>query len=74
MKPKKQQNKFDKNVVLLVDGNFLAYKSYFPVENKKIATKRFLNSTYRLKEKSGASHVTVSFDHDIRENFRYEYK
>ena len=71
----KQQQKpsFDNNIVLFVDGNYLAFKSYFPLEKKALAMKRFLKATYRLKQKSNAGIVTVSFDHDQRDNFRYQY-
>ena len=72
-KQKEVKQKFSNDVVLFVDGNYLAFKSYFPLEKKQLAMKRFLKATYRLKQRSNAGIVTVSFDHDQRNNFRYQY-
>ena len=72
-KQTQEKQKFNNDIVLFVDGNYLAFKSYFPLENKHLAIKRFLKATYRLKQRTNAGIVTVSFDHDQRDNFRYQY-
>jgi 5'-3' exonuclease len=74
MANKKDPNlNIDNNTVLFVDGNYLAFKSFYPVENLAVAKKRFLRATYRLKQKTNASVVTVSFDHEEKGSYRYEY-
>lgn len=62
-----------KKPVLFIDGNYLAYKSYFKYQDFDKAVRIFLSTTWKLKQKSEAGIVTVAFDHERRENFRYSF-
>lgn len=63
----------DVKPIVFVDGNFLAYKSFFVYEDFDKAVKIFLSTTWKLKQKTNARNIVVVFDHERRENFRYSY-